>query len=172
MRLTIIMACVLGAFAQHAFVMAQKPMPLNSLERERWYYSLEEALQNPDKVYKLSLANRKLKKFPMEILALKNLQILNLSGNQIDSIPEQISELKVLQILNLHDNRIRALPPTIGQLKHLKRLYLAKNRIVYFPPEICSLRNNLRYLDISNNHLSTFEIEYIENCLPYTMIYY
>lgn len=150
---------------------SSKLLPFSELERERWYYSLEEALQNREAVYKLSLSGQKLNKFPMEILSLPNLQVLNLSHNRIDSLPPEIKYLKKLQILNLHDNRLKALPYEIGELKALKRLYLSRNRIVYFPITFCSLKQ-LEYLDITFNHLSLFEIDYIKNCLPYTTIRY
>jgi Leucine-rich repeat (LRR) protein len=165
--------CLLFAFV--TFGQAQshssKLLPISELEKQRWYYSLEEALQNREQVYKLSLAGQKLKEFPMEILTLPNLQVLNLSHNRIDSLPPEIKYLKKLQVLNLHDNRLKAIPYEMGDLKSLKQLYLSRNRIVYFPITFCSLKQ-LEYLDISFNHLSLFEIDYLKNCLPQTQIRY
>ncbi len=148
-----------------------KLLPIAELKRKNWYYSLEEAMQEPEKVYKLSLAGQKFKDFPMEVLLFKNLQVLNLADNKIDSLPPQIKDLKYLQILNLKGNRIREIPPEFAELSNLRYLYLSKNRIIFFPVEFCSL-NRLQYLDITFNKLSTYEIDYLKKCLPRTEIIY
>src|SRR5947207_1790037 len=57
------------------------------------FNDLNEALQNPDRVYRLSLHGKKLKVFPNEIFKFKNLQELDLSKNRIDSVPEGIGTL-------------------------------------------------------------------------------
>ncbi len=51
------------------------------------YDNLEEALKNPNSIYRLSLKGKKLKKFPMEIIQFKYLQELDISHNKLDSLP-------------------------------------------------------------------------------------
>ncbi len=148
-----------------------KVLPITELKRKNWYYSLEDAMKEPNKVYKLSLTRQKLKDFPMEVFLFKNLQVLNLAENRIDSLPPQIKDLKYLQILNLKANRIKEIPPEFAELKNLKYLYLSKNKIIFFPVEFCALKK-LQYLDITFNKLSVYEVEYLEKCLPNTDIKY
>lgn len=122
------------------------------------YNNLDEALQNPDKVYRLDLSKKKLKVFPLEVLKFKNLQELNLSKNKLDSLPEQIGMLVNLQILNLSGNRLQYLPDSIGELKNLKKLVASRNSLVALPKRIGDLQN-LEILDIWENDLSVFPEE-------------
>jgi Leucine-rich repeat (LRR) protein len=77
-----------------------------SLEKEPVFYSLEEALQTPLKVYKLDLSSNQLKTLPKEMAELKNLKTLDLSNNQFNTLPKEIAELKNLQELYLGKNPI------------------------------------------------------------------
>ncbi|MCS7072994.1 MAG: leucine-rich repeat domain-containing protein, partial [Bacteroidia bacterium] len=77
------------------------------------FYSLEDALRNPDKVTRLDLSNQGLSYFPEEICRLLNLQSLILSGNQIKEIPESIGNLKQLKQLKLNENLLQELPESI-----------------------------------------------------------
>lgn len=129
-----------------------------SLMAQPIYNDLSEALQNPDKVYRLDLGRKKLKNFPMEILKLKNLQELDLSKNKFDSLPEQIGVLVNLQILNLSGNRLQYLPDSIGELKNLKKLVGSRNNLVALPKSIGNLQN-LEILDLWENDLSGFPEE-------------
>ena len=54
---------------------AESPLfDTNELKREKLYSSLEEALREPQKVYRLNLSNSKLTEIPKEIEKLNNLQ--------------------------------------------------------------------------------------------------
>jgi Leucine-rich repeat (LRR) protein len=122
------------------------------------YKNLNEALEHPDKVYRLDLSKKKLKVFPMEILQFKNLQELNLSKNKLDFIPEQIGILTHLQILNLSGNRLQELPDSIGELINLKKLVVSRNLLRALPKRIGDLQN-LEILDLWQNDLSVFPEE-------------
>src|SRR5687768_4849869 len=74
------------------------------------FESMEEALKDPEKVYRLHLKKQKLTSFPMDILKLVNLQELDLSKNKLTEIPEEIGSLSKLQILNLSKNQLELLP--------------------------------------------------------------
>lgn len=135
------------------------------LQREKWFYSMDEAIRNPNEVYKLSLKEAKLKSFPSDILRFPNLQILNLSGNKIKSVPDEIQDLKNLQVLVLTNNRLRALPAGMRELQHLNQLYLGRNKIVQMPAWVGGL-SKLRKLDLAFNHFTTYEIELLQTRLP------
>ncbi|MBI4946576.1 MAG: leucine-rich repeat domain-containing protein [Bacteroidetes bacterium] len=119
------------------------------------YDDLNQALQRPNNIYRLSLRGKKLKSFPMEILKLKNLQELDISRNKLDSLPEQIGVLINLQVLNVSGNKLQYLPDSIGELKNLKKLVGSRNNLMEIPKRIGDLKN-LEVLDLWQNDLSVF----------------
>ena len=130
----------------------------SSLRLARVYNNLQEALQTPNNVYRLSLRGKKLKVFPMDILKFKNLQDLDLSKNKLDSLPDDIGELSNLQILDVSSNKLEELPKTIGKLKNLKKIAAGKNELGAIPPQIGELEN-LVILDLWSNQITLFPEE-------------
>lgn len=132
---------------------------LNSIqiERQKWFYSMDEAMRQPEKVYKLSLSHEKLKAFPYDISRFKNLQVLNLSHNKIKEVPAQIADLPNLQVLILTNNKIRTLADEMSELENLEVIYLGNNKLAAMPGWIGGL-SKLRKLDLSYNQLSEYEI--------------
>lgn len=122
------------------------------------YTTLEDALKNPDTVYRLDLKRSKLKTLPKEIFLLKNLQELNLSKNQLIELPEEIGELINLQLLDISSNDLQSLPASIGKLKKLKKISAGRNEIIAIPAQIGELEN-LEILDLWDNNLSEFPDE-------------
>lgn len=116
------------------------------------FTSLEEALKNPDNVYKLNLKKQKLKEIPAEVYQFPYLQALDLSKNKIKFIPKDISNLKLLQELDLSKNQVETLPEEIGQLKNLRILRMGQNELIELPSEIGQLKE-LRFLDLWSNNL-------------------
>jgi internalin A len=102
---------------------------------------------------KLDLSGKELRKFPIEIASLTNLQSLNLSDNQITVIPEAIANLTSLRILNLDNNQITIIPEAISKLTSLERLDLDKNQITVIPKAIASL-SSLESLSLSSNQIT------------------
>lgn len=141
------------------------PLVPAHLDRKPWFYSLDEAMRNPEAVYKLSLQNERLSSFPEIISNMKNLQILNLSKNKIENIPESISSLYRLEVLILNYNHIRSLPEGMKEMAHLKELYLSKNKLTQIPAWMGGL-GKLRQLDVSYNPVTTYEIERLRELLP------
>ncbi len=90
-------------------------------------YSIEQAMQKPDSVFRLDLRNQKLTTFPKEILQLKNLNELWLSKNQLKEIPEEIAQVANLQSLDIANNLLTALPESLKKLKNLKKINLTNN---------------------------------------------
>lgn len=156
-----------GVFAQGT--PQERILNPEELSREPWFYDLDSALVNPDKVYKLSLEGKKLKSLPAEIASLKNLQILNLSDNRLKYLPAEMGELKRLQVLSIYHNKLRYLPDEFSDLKNLEILYVGRNRLTRLEVWITSIRR-LRRLDISLNPITPLEMQYIRNMLPRTDI--
>jgi Leucine-rich repeat (LRR) protein len=101
-----------------------KILTLNELQKTKMYNSLEDAVKEPDKVYRINLSNKGMTEFPVELTAFSNLQSLNLSYNKITEIPKEIGNLFKLQYLNLEGTEITILPPETSQLKNLVSLDL------------------------------------------------
>ena len=187
----LLMACSFFLF----YIKAQgQVLDSTALAEAFTYSSLEEALKEPEKVYKLSLKKNHLESFPMEILQFKNIQFLDLSRNKIVEIPVEIKNLTLLQELNLSRNEIEEIPKEITKLTHLKALYLNQNNIaaipvqignlskleildmwsndlVFFPDELEQLKN-LKKLDLRAILLSENEQKRIEELLPHVKIYF
>jgi internalin A len=143
---------------------------------------IEQAVR--DKVTKLDLSGKGLKKLPAEIGQLTNLRSLYFSDNQLSSLPAEIGQLTNLQTLYLGSNQLSSLLPEIFQLFKLRSLDLSSNQLSSLPPEIIQLTNlqtlylgsnklssllpeifqlvKLRSLDLSSNQLSSLPPEIIQ----------
>lgn len=136
------------------------------LQRTPWFYSMTEAMREPEKVYKLSLTRQKLKRLPANIIMrFPNLQVLNLSHNKIKEVPDQIVQLENLQILILHHNKLRNMPADMRDLDELRELYIGYNRFIQIPAWVGGL-GKLRQLDVTSNQLTLYEIELVQKRLP------
>ncbi len=100
----------------------------NAADSTKSYTRLEDALKDPDKVFRLDLSNQMFKSFPFEIMKFKNLQYLSLRNDHFLSIPKEISELKNLKTLDLSGNDFSVLPKEFTQLKSLEELYLNQDK--------------------------------------------
>lgn len=116
-------------------------------------YSLEMALQQPEKITELYIHNRGLDQFPARIFQLPNLKKLALTNQFLESIPPVISSLEKLEELDFSGNRIQKLPDSIGLLPRLKNLNLDKNAFSTFPSVILRLIS-LEKLYLSKNELT------------------
>ncbi len=135
-----------------------------TLDTMHTYKSIEEALKNPDKVYKLDLRKKKYKNFPREIFQFKNLQYLDISKNSIVEIPAEIAELTNLQYFNVSKNKLEALPAQIGDLTQLYYLNANQNDLFSLPSQIGKL-SKLKYLDLWSNNIEKFptELRYLKS---------
>ncbi|MEZ4771623.1 MAG: leucine-rich repeat domain-containing protein [Bacteroidia bacterium] len=137
----------------------------HQLEREKWYYSIDEAIREPEKVFKLSLKDKNMKFLPAEISRFPNLQVLNLSHNKLKTLPDELAELEHLQVLILANNRLKELPASMRELENLTQLYLGRNKLVEMPAWVGGL-SKLRTLDISYNLMTAYDIELAAARLP------
>ncbi|XP_072755557.1 leucine-rich repeat protein 1 isoform X1 [Anoplolepis gracilipes] len=96
----------------------------------------------PQMTTQLILSGLDRKSFDRQILTLQNLKFLDLSNNKISFLPTELGTLPNLQALNLSHNNL-------GKSVHSKWTWL----------EQTPLRNNLHFLDISNNLLTKLPIQ-------------
>lgn len=116
----------------------------------KWYDDLEEALQNPDSVYYLSVRERNYKVFPPEIIKFKNLRELDISMNLFEYLPDNIEDLQNLESLTSAYGPLKSLPDSIGKLKKLRYLNLLDNDLVILPGSIGDLES-LEELNLNGN---------------------
>ena len=148
-----------------------EPINWDQLKMEPWYTDMDSALQNPDKVYKLSLTGQGIKTLSPEIGRLKNLQILNLNDNRLKVLPAEIGDLRNLQVLSLYNNNLRYIPDEFRKLKSLEVLYLGSNKVVEMPVWIGGL-GKLKRLDLLNNRMTPYELNFLKDLLPRCYITY
>ena len=137
--------------------MAQKT-PLayyDSLDNGKTYTSLQEALKEPQNVYRLKLTkldNRD--SLPEELFSLTELRELTVKGCRLCIVNQNIDKLTKLESLNLDKNKLLKLPESIGNLQKLKFLCVSRNLIETFPNSISKMVN-LTYIDAWDNPLYT-----------------
>lgn len=169
-----------------------KPAELSSV---KIYTSISEIAANPDSVLYIDFSKQKLKAFPEEIFACKNLVYLDLKRNKIESIPPEIAGLTKLRVLNVARNYIEEIPPQIGMCNELRTLIINQNELTSVCPEIGLLQNlavldlwgngltvlpkeigrissSLKFLDLRVMQMTREEQSDIENLLPETTIYF
>ena len=97
---------------------------LDSAQTNKVFLNLEEALLNPENVYRLNLNNQKIPTSDTIWSKFSNLQYLSLRNDQLKQIPSGIGNLKNLKILDLSGNDFKTLPSTFRNLLNLQELYL------------------------------------------------
>ena len=176
-----------------SFIYAQDGLiPLEELENEQLFKSMEEALLEPENVVRLDLSKQKIpnldydfrklvkiqwlklakndfKKFPIAVTELPLLQWLDLSKNDIDKIPDEIGKLQYLRSLNMSKNKIYVISPELGKLKKLETIDLWDNPIKTFPIELRGM-SSLKLLDLRVTVINDTEKKKLQKMFPYTKI--
>lgn len=128
---------------------------IDSLLIKKEYSSIEEALKNPEKVYRLNLSNQNVE-LPKESWSkFINLEFLSFKNDHLKEIPKEIGLLKNLKVLDLSGNDFKTLPKSLSNLSNLEELFLndEKNFKLYENIEIISLLPHLRILHLENDNL-------------------
>lgn len=123
----------------------------SELKKQPVYTSIEEALKEPEKVYRFKLKT-KADSLPEEIFQFTNLQELNVSKCRLSIINDRIKELKSLQFLDVSVNQLVRLPESICLLVNLKELIINRNHIEELPTNIGNMQS-LTYIDAWDNPL-------------------
>ncbi len=97
---------------------------VDSAQFKKEYTRLEDALKEPEKVYRLNLGNQLFKDMQIHLALFKNLEYLSFQNDHLTYLPKEISALQNLRILDLSGNNFKILPPEIAELKNLEELYL------------------------------------------------
>jgi len=193
-RIESILMIVLMADALCSYAQKTPEILYSSDDDGRVYTSLEEALLNPQKVYRLKLTKLPAPdSLPPELFQLTELRELTVKGCRLCILNRQISELSHLVYLNLDRNKLLRLPSAIGELHHLQTLVISRNILetlpdsiakltnlvtidawdnpLYVLPEsISALSNTLKILDLRQIPLSRKEYDAMELLLPNTDI--
>ena len=122
------------------------------------FKSMEEAMVNPDRVYRLDLTRDKLEKVPEGIKEFKNLNELILAKNKLLELPDFLVELKFLQRLSVAKNKFEVFPPQICRMTELIHLNVSQNLIPGFPTCIGNLKK-LAFLDAYSTNVGVFPQE-------------
>ncbi|MCE2962365.1 MAG: leucine-rich repeat domain-containing protein [Chitinophagales bacterium] len=152
------------------------------------YNNLEDALKNPEKVYRLNLSNQKIK-FPSDSIWSKfsNLEYLSLKNDHLQEIPSGIGNLRKLKTLDLGGNDFKYLPSSFSKLSNLSEIYLnddknldinqsfsvlkdlpqlkilhLENDLLKKLPKSILFLDKIEYLYLNNNELKEFPSELIQ----------
>ncbi len=158
------------------------------------YTSLDEALAEPQQVYRLKLSKLPVRdSLPETLFQLTELRELTVKGCRLCVLNRNICKLSRLELLNLDKNKLVRLPEAIGRLKRLRNLIVSRNLLetlpdsvaemesleyvdawgnpLYVLPEsVTALKHTLKVLDLRQIPLTKSEYEAMEVLLPYTEI--
>jgi len=109
-------------------------------------------------LYHHSASDALLKKIPVEICYLSQLQSLRLDSNSLSELPKEIGNLTQLKELSLSGNNLSELPKEIGNLTQLRKLSLSGNNLYKIPKEIFQL-THLKELSLGDNNLTELPAE-------------
>ncbi len=119
------------------------------------YTSLDEALKNPEIVYRLNLSNKNSMMQNVNWAKFENLQYLSLKNDHLKEIPGEIAFLRNLKVLDLSGNDFKILPKSLSNLTKLEELFLndEKHFKVATAIRTLSLLPSLKILHLENDHL-------------------
>ncbi len=181
--------CLIPALAQRAPQVLYGPH-----DNGKTYTSLEEALTEPQQVYRLKLTKLPERdSLPETLFQLTELRELTIKGCRLCVLNCNICKLSRLEYLNLDKNKLVRLPDAVGRLKHLRNLVVSRNLLetlpesvagmnsleyvdawgnpLYVLPEsITALKHTLKVLDLRQIPLTKSEYDAMEILLPYTEI--
>jgi len=102
---------------------------------------------------KLDLSHNNLRFLPSSLGDLQYLKHLDVSYNQLKFIPDSVGELFDLEFASFHHNQIEAIPQTLGECDGLEELYFSHNIIAEIPQTLFLL-SSLTVLTLSHNRIS------------------
>lgn len=129
--------------------------PVDSVQLNKEYISIEEALKAPELVYRLNLSNQTIQFSDTVWSRFINLQYLSLKNDHIAQIPAAIGNITSLKVLDLSGNDFKLLPPSFINLVNLEELLLNDERYFNFEENIPLLSKlpSLKTLHVENDGL-------------------
>ena len=158
---------VLAFFALSVFKVNAQVAPDSSVITKQ-YSNIEEALKDPEKVYRLDLSNQNFK-MPSDSVWKKfiNLEYLSLKNDHLANLPDGLSNLKKLKILDLSGNDFKVLPQSLSRLENLVELYLNDEKKMDITQSLLIIKDlpNLKILHLENDHLKSIpkSLLYLKN---------
>jgi Leucine-rich repeat (LRR) protein len=125
------------------------------------YNSIEEALRNPENVFRLNLSDQKVLLTNEDWKKFTNLEYLNLKNDHLNEIPAGITSLKSLKIIDLSGNDFSELPASFTNLINLEEIYLNEEKNIDLPKSLSLLSSlpKLKTLHLENDNLSILPSE-------------
>lgn len=133
---------------------AQVPVDTSIVKKE--YISIEEALKQPEKVYRLNLSNQNFKMPSDSVWALfQNLEYLNLKNDHLVNIPKGFGNLKKLKVLDLSGNDFKLLPESLSELENLEEIFLNDEKYMDLENSLLIIKNlpKLKILHLERDNL-------------------
>jgi len=93
------------------------------------------------------------------LVAMTNLQHLDLASNPLMRVPECVCSLAQLASLNIQSTRISQLPESFSQLRKLNTLILSNNQLPEFPQVLAALPS------LTTLHLSSNRIQHLDHAI-------
>jgi Leucine-rich repeat (LRR) protein len=136
----------------------------SALSMKRDYKNLQDALSQPDSVYRLSLIDVNLSHSKVPFDTFTHLQSLRLYNNELTILPNGLVNLTYLQELSIYENNITSLPSTIQNLVYLRKFEMNFNALTQLPVQIGTL-TTITEMDLRYNRIYTLpnEIKHLVN---------
>lgn len=132
-----------------------------SEDKSKEFTKINEALKNPEKVYRLNLSNQEIKWSTIDWSKFKNLEYINLKNDHLKEIPVGLTKIKSLKTIDLSGNDFKKLPESFSNLINLEEVYLNDEKNIDLPKtlEVLAKLPNLKSLHLENDNLSSLPSE-------------
>ncbi|KAF5401013.1 hypothetical protein PHET_05592 [Paragonimus heterotremus] len=123
--------------------------------------TLEEVPAEVKRLHKLQIASvteSEITQFPMSLLELQYLSLLDLSDNKLLSIPNEIRNISLLRVLDFSKNSVACIPEGLYDLENLQSLNMSNNKICELSASVGKMKG-LQALDCSYNLFRTLPEE-------------
>lgn len=126
----------------------------------KWFTNLQDALSEPERVFKLDLSGQDLEEIPTELKAFPNLNGLKLMNNYISEIGDELSENTRLEYLDLSGNQIKKIDfnKLANTGLNLNSLIIRENLLEEIDESINRLKF-LTHLDLGGNFIEQIDEE-------------